>query len=458
MGTVASGIELSVSCLFFYQVSAYKCRLRISTWGLKVRRAHMEFRRQAMNQPFTLDDVVTNSELNCRKSRDPDYQAEAEALEVLAQTMAISPDTLLQTLVELALQLCRAGTAGVSLLERQQDQDVFRWEALAGVLKEHINGTMPRYASPCGTTIDRNATQLMYLPERFFPALKIEPPIVEALLIPFTVENKPIGTVWVVTHNEDRNFDQEDERIIRTLAQFAAAGWQLWNARETAESATASARELTKDLAVANETLQVQVDSRMRAEQMLQQLNTDLEKQVTQDTVDLKAAQKDLLHSVNERNELQDELRHSQKMETLGTLAGGIAHDFNNLLHVIQGYVKIMREDVRDPLKLEEYLQIIDETVKEGAALTHQLLTVARKNKVKFELTSVNSLITTLVKWLQNTLPKTIEIDLNLDPKVPHIRADANQLNQVMLNLCVNARDAMADKGQSSAEHRDCSR
>jgi hypothetical protein len=91
---------------------------------------------------------------------------------------------------------------------------VFRWNALAGVLKDHINGTMPRYASPCGTTIDRKATQLMYLPERFFSALKIEPPIVEALLIPFTVENRPVGTVWVVTHNEDHKFDQEDERII----------------------------------------------------------------------------------------------------------------------------------------------------------------------------------------------------------------------------------------------------
>jgi signal transduction histidine kinase len=400
-----------------------------------------------MEQPFTLDDVVTNSELNRRKSRDPDYQAEAQALEVLAQTMAICPGTLLQKLVDLALQLCRAGTAGVSLLERQQDQVLFRWEALAGVLKDHISGTMPRYASPCGTTIDRNATQLMYLPERFFPALKIEPPIVEALLIPFRVENRPVGTVWVVTHNEDRKFDREDERIIRTLAQFAAAGFQLWQAQETAESATASARELTKDLAAANESLQVQVDSRMLAEEKLQQLNTDLEKRVTQDTLDLDAAHKDLLHSVVERNQLEDELLHSQKMETLGTLAGGIAHDFNNLLHIIQGYVTIMRKDLRNPVKLEEYIQVIDETVKEGSALTHQLLTVARKNKVKLELTSVNSLITTLVKWLQNTLAKTIEIDLKLDPKVPHIRADANQLNQVLLNLCVNARDAMADTG-----------
>jgi C4-dicarboxylate-specific signal transduction histidine kinase len=79
----------------------------------------------------------------------------------------------------------------------------------------------------------------------------------------------------------------------------------------------ASARELTRGLAAANETLQVQVDSRMRAEQKLQQLNADLEKRVTQDTLDLNAAHKDLLHSVDERNELQDELRHSQKWKHL---------------------------------------------------------------------------------------------------------------------------------------------
>lgn len=149
-----------------------------------------------MDQPFTVDDVVTNSELLRRPSRPPDYEGENEALRTLAETMAESPQLLLQTLVEIALKLCGAGSAGISLLEKQQDQELFRWEALAGVLKDRINGTMPRYASPCGTTIDRNATQLMYLPERCFLALKIEPPIVEALLIPFSVESRPIGTVW----------------------------------------------------------------------------------------------------------------------------------------------------------------------------------------------------------------------------------------------------------------------
>lgn len=94
---------------------------------------------------------------------------------------------------ETALQLCRADTAGISLLEKHDGAEVFRWEALAGVFGDRINNTMPRDASPCGTTIDRNTTQLMYMAERIFPALKAEPPVVEALLIPFCVGHKPIG-------------------------------------------------------------------------------------------------------------------------------------------------------------------------------------------------------------------------------------------------------------------------
>ena len=134
-------------------------------------------------------------------------------------------------------------------------------------------------------------------------------------------------------------------------------------------------------------------------------------------------------------------------METLGRLAGGVAHDFNNLLHVMQSYLTIMRTELHDPRQLEEHIQVLDQTVKERTALTQQLLTVARKNKVEFDPTNINDLITTTAKWLESTLPRTIEIKMELDPKIPCIRADANQLNQVLLNLCVNARDAITDSG-----------
>jgi signal transduction histidine kinase len=348
-----------------------------------------------MDQPFTLGDVVTNAELAGRPSRAADYQAEVEAMNILAETLAHSPQTLLQKLVEVAQELCRADSAGISLLENHGGEEVFRWEALAGVLRDHVNGTMPRNASPCGITIDQDATQLMYLPERFFPALKIEPPIVEALLVPFHVENQPIGTVWVVTHTNDRKFDNEDERIIKTLANFAAAGWQLWQARETAE-------------ARANSTKHDLVDSRER------------------------------------ESKLQEQLQHSR---SIGMPAVAIAHDFNNLLHIIQSYATIMEFNIGNPAALAQDLEMIKQTVKDGTALTQQLLTGARRNKAKFDLMSINRLIMAIPKWLESAPPMTVTINLALDPSDPQIEADASQLNQVLLNLCVNARDAMCDTG-----------
>jgi signal transduction histidine kinase len=147
---------------------------------------------------------------------------------VLAAEMAEQPRNVLQKLVEIAVELCDADTAGVSLL----DGDVFRWEAVAGVFAGARGGTMPRAESPCGVCIDRDATQLMYLADRCFPALAAEPRFVEALLIPFHDRGRPIGTVWVASHTADRKFDREDERVVSVLAKFAAAGWQLWTGSE----------------------------------------------------------------------------------------------------------------------------------------------------------------------------------------------------------------------------------
>ncbi len=176
----------------------------------------------------TLADVDIVAELDARPRRPADYEKETRALAGLAAELARNPRTMLQKLVETAVELCNADTAGLSLLEGE----IFRWEAVAGVFASFRNGTMPRAASPCGVCIDRNATQLMHLADRCFPALRTEPRFVEALLIPFHVQGAPIGTVWIVSHSAARTFDREDERLVRNLAQFASAGWQLWNAYE----------------------------------------------------------------------------------------------------------------------------------------------------------------------------------------------------------------------------------
>ena len=176
----------------------------------------------------SLDAVDIRPELERRPRRASSLADEHRAFAVLAAEMAANPRNMLQKLVEVAVDLCDAHTSGISLLEG----DVFRWEAVAGVFAAARGGTMPRDQSPCGVCIDRNATQLMHLADRCFPALLATPRFVEALLIPFHVNGKPVGTVWIVSHSEDRKFDQEDERVVRELSSFASAGWQLLQTSE----------------------------------------------------------------------------------------------------------------------------------------------------------------------------------------------------------------------------------
>jgi signal transduction histidine kinase/ActR/RegA family two-component response regulator len=181
----------------------------------------------------TLAEVDIRHELATRPPRRPDGESLDRALAALAVQMTENPRSMLQKLVEAALDLCKADTAGISLLEG----DVFRWESVAGAFASYRDGTMPRAASPCGVCIDENVTQLMHRPDRHFPALRAEPRFIEVLLIPFRAQGRPVGTVWIVSHTDQRNFDREDERVVLTLAQFASAGWQLWNAIEAAEEA-----------------------------------------------------------------------------------------------------------------------------------------------------------------------------------------------------------------------------
>ena len=397
---------------------------------------------------ISLDDVIISSQLFTRPSRSPDYQAERDALIALAQTVGDAPQTILQKLVETAQHLCHADTAGISLLEKHGGAEVFRWAALAGVFNNRLNTTIPRSASPSGLTIDRNSTQLMYMAERLFPAIKMEPPVVEALLVPFHVEHNPVGTIWVVAHDENRKFDLEDERIVRILGQFASAAWQLWTARTRAEITALAERQGKLNVSAANKALQIKLVEHRRAEDRLQQFTHDLETRVEERT-------RDLQHSINEGTRLQEQLRQLQKMESIATLAGGMVHDFNNLLHVIQGYAEVIIHGLPQPQQLIQYAQLIQKSAEQGAALVKHLLTVARKTEVKFEPTEINPLLRWIAKLLIDIFPKTIIIDLELDPELrATVTADSNQINQALLNLCINAKDAMPDGGRLLLQSR----
>jgi two-component sensor histidine kinase len=172
--------------------------------------------------------MVSTAELARRPSRPPDYAAENRALVALAQEMATAPDGILQKLADTALTLCRAHSAGFSLLEDEDHKRNFHWRAIAGQWSPHVGGGTPRDFGPCGTVLDRNAAMLCQRPERDFPYLgEVSPLLDEGLLIPFYVDGEAVGTIWVISHDESRRFDAEDLRVMTNLGTFAAAAYGL---------------------------------------------------------------------------------------------------------------------------------------------------------------------------------------------------------------------------------------
>ena len=152
------------------------------------------------------------------------------------------------------------------------------------------------------------------------------------------------------------------------------------------------------------------------------------------------------LFNDTKRKRLEQQLIQAQKMEGLGTLAGGIAHDFNNILAIILGYTNRL-ETLDSKAETSRSIKIIKEAVERGAALVQQLLTSARQAEARFSALDLNALVRELEKMLQATFPKMINFELRLQPDLPLITADRSQVHQVLLNLCVNARDAMNDGG-----------
>jgi len=158
------------------------------------------------------------------------------------------------------------------------------------------------------------------------------------------------------------------------------------------------------------------------------------------------------LFNDTKRKRLEQQLMQAQKMEGLGTLAGGIAHDFNNILAIILGYTNRLETFRSKPKEVPGAIKIIKEAVERGAALVQQLLTSARQTEARFSSLDLNALVRELEKMLQATFPKMINFDLRLQPDLPMITADRSQIHQVLLNLCVNARDAMQNGGTLTIE------
>ncbi|HLF15312.1 MAG TPA: PAS domain S-box protein [Bacteroidota bacterium] len=156
------------------------------------------------------------------------------------------------------------------------------------------------------------------------------------------------------------------------------------------------------------------------------------------------------IRDITDRRRLEEQFRQAQKMEGIGTLAGGIAHDFNNLLGIILGFTQLLEAGPADPERFSKSIETIKRAIERGSGLVRQLLTFARRADPSFHTLNANDIIGELIRMLRETIPPSITIVAELDERLPSITADHGQLHQALLNLCVNARDAILDPRRDS--------
>lgn len=192
----------------------------------------------------------TESFLDARPSRDPDYRGENAALRLLAEEIAHNPEKVLHRLCDQVVEVCGAESAGVSLLLAGGDDADFYWPAITGAWAPFEGGGMPRAASPCGIVLEADSSLIFHNVEIDFPAAAVgSPRIAEILLAPFRVNGEPIGTVWAIMHSDAKRFDSEDRRLLESLARFAGAAYQTTSANKAAREARAQLSLVNHELA-----------------------------------------------------------------------------------------------------------------------------------------------------------------------------------------------------------------
>jgi nitrogen-specific signal transduction histidine kinase/CheY-like chemotaxis protein len=151
---------------------------------------------------------------------------------------------------------------------------------------------------------------------------------------------------------------------------------------------------------------------------------------------------------ITEERQLEEQLHHAQKMEAIGRLAGGIAHDFNNILTAIQGYVALMREEVREGSSLASGLDEVRRGAERAARLTDQLLAFGRRQVVRPEVLDLNDVVHEMRSMLERLIGENVRLETLAGGRIGAVRADRGHLEQVLLNLVVNAKDAMDEGGR----------
>ncbi len=152
--------------------------------------------------------------------------------------------------------------------------------------------------------------------------------------------------------------------------------------------------------------------------------------------------------NLTDRERLEVQLRQSQKMEAVGRLAGGVAHDFNNLLNVITGYSELILSEEGASAEIQERVNEINKTARRAASLTRQLLAFSRKQVLNPSVLNLNTIVSDASRMLRRLIESNVEIITHLDASLGNVKADSGQIEQVILNIALNARDAMPQGGK----------
>jgi PAS domain S-box-containing protein len=189
------------------------------------------------------------------------------------------------------------------------------------------------------------------------------------------------------------------------------------------------------------------ITARKTAEDALRQANELLEERVSLRTAELSRAHAAVLVEIEQRQRAEDLLRQSQKMEMIGQLTGGVAHDFNNLLMAVLGNLELLRKQVKGEPKSVRLVDSAMKGAQRGAALTQRLLAFARRQDLKIRPRSLRDLIQGMTNLIERSVGPLIEVRIDLPAALPPVSVDENQIELAVLNLVVNARDAMPAGG-----------
>jgi len=163
------------------------------------------------------------------------------------------------------------------------------------------------------------------------------------------------------------------------------------------------------------------------------------------------------LTDLSDRRELEEQFRQAQKMEAVGRLAGGVAHDFNNLLMVITAYTEMIRDKLSPDDQLQTHVNQVKKAADRAASLTHQLLAFSRKQVLLPRIIDLNAVVEDSVKMIKRLIGEDVELNVSLGKPLWAVKADPGQVVQVLMNLCVNARDAMPNGGKLTIGTDNCS-